>query len=285
MKIGKLVPKYAPKIFTYCEQHPGESKNLMDAEYSNRIFGVNFPFCMESKAIEHVANNRRFWAKTYTVCGKTVRVTNNWFANSKPKFVQYLIDKNIINETGATDLLQSINTSNPQHVHKAEQKSSYSNKRYRKPAIGDSQNGFVRSILGNLGNESFSDSDWIEVKKSFGQKCVYCEEAKVLVMDHAVPINRTHLGEHRLGNLVPACKECNNEKGGYMDYREFLSSEPKRLNKIEEHMHKHKYTPLKDQENFEQMQEVIKLAHEELNPLSKRYIKILNAMRVEKNIN
>ncbi len=238
---------------------------------------------MKIEAIEQAANNRRFWVQTYPVCGKTVRVTNHWHAKNEPKFVQYLIGKKIFNDTEAADLSHSINTSNSQDINKAEQ--NHTNSRYRKPAIGNSQNGFVRSILGNLGAESFLESDWKEVKISFGQKCAYCEEEKALVMDHAVPINREHLGEHRLGNLVPACKACNDKKGGKQDYREFLPSEPERLNKIEEHMRKHKYTPLKDQENFEQMQEVVKLAHEELKPFSKRYIKILNAMRVEKNIN
>lgn len=277
MPIGELVRYYISDIFAYCEQNLDELGNLMSEEYSNRIFGVSYPFCMETTVVEQTDNNRRFWALEYFVCGKTVRVTNHWFEPSRSKFVQYLVDKNIINETEVADLLQSINEVNPQNVNGPARERA--NSRYRNPPIGNAQNGFVRSILGNLGYESFSESDWRKVKESFGQKCVYCGEEKTLVMDHAVPINRTHLGEHRLGNLVPACKECNSEKAGN-DHREFLSSDSERLNKIEEHMQKYEYKPLKDQENFAQMQEVVKLAHEELKPLSKRYIKILNAMRI-----
>ncbi len=43
--------------------------------------------------------------------------------------------------------------------------------------------------------------------------CHYCERdvpAKELTMDHVVPIARG--GKSTKGNLVPACKECNNMK-------------------------------------------------------------------------
>ena len=43
--------------------------------------------------------------------------------------------------------------------------------------------------------------------------CYYCNERvgrKSLTMDHVVPISRG--GKSKKGNIVPACKECNNKK-------------------------------------------------------------------------
>ncbi len=44
-------------------------------------------------------------------------------------------------------------------------------------------------------------------------RCYYCErqvDPKELTMDHVVPLSRG--GRSKKGNLVPACKECNNRK-------------------------------------------------------------------------
>ncbi len=55
-------------------------------------------------------------------------------------------------------------------------------------------------------------STWWQRKRSTGV-CHYCEKnvgAKALTMDHLVPLIRG--GRSNKGNIVPACKECNNEK-------------------------------------------------------------------------
>ena len=55
-------------------------------------------------------------------------------------------------------------------------------------------------------------TQWWQRKRSEG-KCFYCASAvipKELTMDHIVPIIRG--GKSTKGNLVPACKECNNKK-------------------------------------------------------------------------
>jgi 5-methylcytosine-specific restriction protein A len=56
------------------------------------------------------------------------------------------------------------------------------------------------------------DSPWWKRKRSTG-KCHYCGgtfKPADLTMDHVVPIIRG--GKSAKGNLVPACKECNNKK-------------------------------------------------------------------------
>ena len=55
-------------------------------------------------------------------------------------------------------------------------------------------------------------SAWWQRKISTG-KCYYCGrsfEPKELTMDHVVPLIRG--GKSTKGNLVPACKDCNNKK-------------------------------------------------------------------------
>lgn len=55
-------------------------------------------------------------------------------------------------------------------------------------------------------------SSWWKRRRSSGV-CHYCGEnvgAKALTMDHLIPLVRG--GRSNKGNLVPACKECNNKK-------------------------------------------------------------------------
>lgn len=48
----------------------------------------------------------------------------------------------------------------------------------------------------------------------FNNACAYCGGPPPLVEEHLVPINRTAVGLHAWGNIVPACKGCNDLKGG-----------------------------------------------------------------------
>ena len=57
--------------------------------------------------------------------------------------------------------------------------------------------------------------------------CFYCSSnvgAKNLTMDHIVPLSRG--GKSKKGNLVPACKECNNKKKYLLpiEWEEYLNS-------------------------------------------------------------
>ena len=55
-------------------------------------------------------------------------------------------------------------------------------------------------------------SQWWKRRRSSGV-CHYCQQqvgAKALTMDHVVPIIRG--GRSNKGNLVPACKPCNDKK-------------------------------------------------------------------------
>ena len=69
------------------------------------------------------------------------------------------------------------------------------------------------------------------MKKTGSGICHYCNR-KVgrdsLTMDHVVPISRG--GKSRKGNLVPACKECNNRKKYLLpiEWEEYLKALSKR---------------------------------------------------------
>ena len=70
------------------------------------------------------------------------------------------------------------------------------------------------------------DSQWWRRKRSAGI-CYYCGKTfrpADLTMDHLIPIARG--GKSVQGNLVPACKECNNKKKYLLptEWEEYLNT-------------------------------------------------------------
>jgi hypothetical protein len=56
-----------------------------------------------------------------------------------------------------------------------------------------------------------------EVREFFGQRCCYCGTDLLpnrVAQDHLIPMNKTSLGLHAWGNVVPACQDCNANKHG-----------------------------------------------------------------------
>ncbi|NNF99160.1 MAG: HNH endonuclease [Desulfobacteraceae bacterium] len=69
-------------------------------------------------------------------------------------------------------------------------------------------------------------SQWWKRRCAKG-RCHYCGaavEVRALTMDHLVPVSRG--GRSTKGNLVPACKECNNQKKQLLpiEWEAYLSS-------------------------------------------------------------
>jgi|APSaa5957512622_1039677.scaffolds.fasta_scaffold22398_3 5-methylcytosine-specific restriction endonuclease McrA len=152
------------------------------------------------------------------------------------------------------------------------------NSRFRGNAIGNAQNLFIRNILSNLGEESFNKRDWKDSKYFFDNKCAYCgggEENQKLEMEHAIPINKEKLGEHKLGNIVPSCKSCNSSKHS-KDYKEFLIDQPEQIEKIESYMEKRDYVPIAGTAYADKIREILKIAHNEIGSASNKYIEIIN---------
>ena len=91
MRIGELVRQHIEQIFAHCDNN--EIDLLLYIPYSKKIFGINFPFCIEVKNINEDINRFqpiRYWTEEYSVRGKQVRVTSQWFEENKLSFIKYL---------------------------------------------------------------------------------------------------------------------------------------------------------------------------------------------------
>jgi 5-methylcytosine-specific restriction endonuclease McrA len=270
MKIGELVKQYIKQIFFYCDTVAhDEIYSLLDPQYSKKTFGIHFPFCIELEKIEP-SQSKRYWTEIYLVRGKRVRVTSQWFETSRPFFIAYLKSKGIVAELD----LPEYGEGQANKKQYAQQPSSRANSRYRGNPIGNAQNLFIRNILSSIGLESFNEEDWNATKNYFSHRCAYCGIETELLIEHAIPINKEKLGEHRLGNLVPSCALCNNNKGG-KDFRDFLEGNNAAISRIEEYMDSRNYVPLEDNE---QIKKILNIAHKEVAALADRYITIINEL-------
>ena len=118
-------------------------------------------------------------------------------------------------------------------------------KQVRKTNPGDAANAFVRCILSQAGTllGGLSEIEWKQTRTWFQGRCAYTGEAMAedeLERDHAIPMNRTHCGIHLFGNVLPATKSANRKKAG-KHYREFLTDDPERLDRIERFVRKSGY--------------------------------------------
>lgn len=96
-----------------------------------------------------------------------------------------------------------------------------------------------------------NSAHWKESVKFFSSACCYCGlklTAENLTEDHLIPINKTSLGLHAWGNLVPSCHRCNKEKNS-KNWKEFLALKSKgklygdRFARIVRFQKKFKYNP------------------------------------------
>ena len=90
-----------------------------------------------------------------------------------------------------------------------------------------------------------------ELLEAFGHQCCYCGEPideNSLSQDHLIPMNKASLGLHAWGNVVPCCKDCNNEKQ-QTDWKKFLakktvvSKRRKRVAQIQKFVRDKAYDP------------------------------------------
>lgn len=246
-KVGALVRKNLPQLLRYCaEVDPEEVVKLSDAAYCKEELGLLYPFFRTPRDVVELDTHAHYWVQIHRVRDHDVRVTNHWFAKQRPLFIEYLLDKGL----PPVGLTQAEVDADLAHVAATTPKSPGGAK-FKNHAIGRAQNSAVRYVLGNLGHESFTAKDWLAVKERFHHACAYCGSRRQLVMDHAVPLSTGKLGEHRLGNLVPACHDCNTKKG-QQRYDDFLRSLPEqedaeeRIRIVTDHMTAHGYRPLAD---------------------------------------
>lgn len=262
MKIGKYVKQYIDQIFLHCDNN--EIELLMDIRYSRNMFGIGFPFCVEVKNIVP-SRLKRYWKDEYDAKGKRVQICSQWHERHRLLFIEYL------KSTGITPELTNLAESLP-----SKKLSSEANVRYRGRSIGNSQNQFIRNILSRLGFESFTKDDWGFTKDYFSHSCAYCNSESDLVMEHAIPINKDKMGEHRLGNIVPSCKPCNDKKHN-MDFKDFLVLEGKseNISRIEEYMASRNYV---HREGDDRLKKILDTAYKEVGKLADKYANLINEM-------
>jgi hypothetical protein len=89
-----------------------------------------------------------------------------------------------------------------------------------------------------------------ELLEFFGCQCCFCGapiDRKSLSQDHLIPMNKSSLGLHAWGNVVPCCLACNNEKQ-QRPWQEFIISKAdskaaERANRIHEFVASKNYDP------------------------------------------
>jgi 5-methylcytosine-specific restriction endonuclease McrA len=96
----------------------------------------------------------------------------------------------------------------------------------------------------------YESKHFAEVRDFFRGRCCYCGtelEPSRIAQDHLVPMNKTGLGLHAWGNIVPACLDCNAKKQG-REWHEFLVRRAgvdaaERYERVREFVTKYKYSP------------------------------------------
>lgn len=122
-----------------------------------------------------------------------------------------------------------------------------------KKSLSDVPNRVVRLFLEQAGLQYDVDRDLRpfkgrdrELLERFRNRCAYCGGdggGKRLVIEHMVPMNRTHAGLDAWGNVVPACTVCNYEKSGAMQWREHPELNDERRAALEKYVEDYRYSP------------------------------------------
>lgn len=270
--IGAFVRQHLPQILSYCQSNPDEFARLQDQGYCLTNFRQSYPVLRPRTS---GLKPPKYWsiASSGPFSDAGYWVTSEWVAGlHTAHFVTYLTTKGIAPIGLSEDFIA--------WAHEAVDEfgttsAAPGGPRYRSPALGGAQNALVRYLLSNLPYEAFNQGDWEAVKAlDFEGACAYCGETKKTTIDHAVPINRIHLGEHRLGNLVPACSSCNSKKSN-TTYTEFLEAfhagDPglaqKRIRDLDAHAAKHGYRPIEDHEGIRPIVEEARAALAEVASL------------------
>ena len=95
--------------------------------------------------------------------------------------------------------------------------------------------------------------DLATIRDFFGERCCYCGVDLIaggVNQDHLIPMNKTGLGLHAWGNIVPACQACNAKKQGG-DWKDFIIQRAgvdaaERHGRMLAFLAKYKYAPMHD---------------------------------------
>jgi hypothetical protein len=92
--------------------------------------------------------------------------------------------------------------------------------------------------------------DFHTVRAYFGERCCYCGDqlqSGQIAQDHLVPMNKSSLGLHAWGNVVPACSPCNAKKQGRAWHAYLVTrageNAPERYERVTGFVAEYKYDP------------------------------------------
>jgi 5-methylcytosine-specific restriction endonuclease McrA len=57
---------------------------------------------------------------------------------------------------------------------------------------------------------SYTEQEWLELRKKYGNRCLCCNKRRVLVPDHVIPVVKG--GSSNIENIQPLCQPCNSRK-------------------------------------------------------------------------
>jgi hypothetical protein len=108
--------------------------------------------------------------------------------------------------------------------------------------------------------------DFAVVKEFFDGNCCYCNTAPATVGDHLIPMNKSSLGLHAWGNVVPACGPCNATKQG-SDWKDFMIQQAgadasARYTRMQAFLSKYEYHPKGD------LREVAEVLYDEVGAVA-----------------
>ncbi len=287
-KVGTVVQLNVPQLLEHCAHvDPDELVKLADRDYCKTTLKLGFPFLRspaEAQRIQVETGHSRYWKSVHQVLDLEVRITSQWHRRHLGPFLVYLVGMGLTPIGISAEMVQS-EIDEIADV-KAATKAAIGGARHKLHAVGNAQNSIVRYVLGTLGHESFTEKAWLGVKGHFDHRCAYCSSPRQLVMDHAVPISIQNLGEHKLGNLVPACRECNEDKGQkrYDDFlraQSDLSVAEARIVMIEDHMRSHGYQPLSDilaAEDADQVRELVQSLRLQVAAAAEATVRSINGL-------
>lgn len=258
LPISQFVRLHTPAVVAHCEQvDPDEFARLLDPSYCTETFGLSsVSFFRASAELSSSHPDDQRYGKgpdfRYEVARVPVRLTSQWFKNRPVqyrRFVAYLGQLGVLAPDHVEALHALLDTLQPASAKPATG--------VPKIAIGDAQNAWVRHVLDQLRPDAESFGGKRGTWEKFDRRCAYCDvevEWGTFDEDHVYSINYgLGLGENKRGNLVPACKKCNNDKSA-RQFRAFLhdllQDDPeeaqRRIARIEQHMADCGYLPLRD---------------------------------------
>jgi len=225
------------------------------------------------KPADNITNqhHRRYRAAVYLCGGNRLRISSDWKKQNRQRFLKYVHSKDIIDEQKMAEYVAMASMEIGDGRSKS--RNAKSKGRYGARHVGDIQNLVMRVILSNLGDDQFSAQDWADTVLFFGGACAYCsQKTDELVREHATPITINKLGEHKTGNIVPSCKSCNSKKSE-QDFVEFLGGDDPKAARIFEHMRRHNYTPIG---NNDELSNLLESARREVGEIVAKYVRESN---------